>query len=283
MTHDVGPLASYVHDGASVTRNGQVVAGSSTGVSVDPSTITADSAESAVADEVRLSFRTGAGCAVLGALFLLVGTAMHPVPANLNDAALSFADYAATSRPAWVAAHLIQLAGVTGMVLAMVVLARAAGIAGRSRFWARVTAVYGAAAIAVTAALQAVDGVALKAAVDLWAQAPAAERSALFAAAQALRQTEIGLDGMFSLTLGATTLAFGLILAAARARLLAALALLTAATAAVAGVLFCLQGFSATAMNAGTASGVLGLVLTTATAAWGWRRAPRTAPKPSRA
>ena len=65
--------------------------------------------------------------------------------------------------------------------------------------WARLTEVTGAAAIAVTAVLQAVDGVSIKAIVDMWAHAPTTDPSALFAAAQAVRQVEIGMDAVFSL------------------------------------------------------------------------------------
>ena len=130
----------------------------------------------------------------------------------------------------------------------------------------------------MTAVLQAVDGVALKAIVDMWAHASAADRSALFAAVQ----VEIGMDAVFSLGLAMTTLAFAVVLWEARraGRVLAGVSLATAATAAVAGVLFGLQGFSATAMNAGMASGLLGMVLTVAAAAWVRRRtAGRGAPR----
>jgi hypothetical protein len=53
-------------------------------------------------------------------------------------------------------------------------------------------AVLGAAGLATAALLQAVDGVALKATVDLWSGA-GEDRSSLFAAALAVRQVEIGL------------------------------------------------------------------------------------------
>ena len=220
---------------------------------------------------VRPYQRVGAAFGILGPLCLVAGTALHPVPADVNDAAAAFASYAAISRPTWVTAHLLQLLGIASMVLAMVLIARAVTGGGASALWARMTAVCGAAAIAVTATLQAVDGVALKAMVDLWSHGSTADRPALFAAAQAVRQVEIGLDGVFSLTLAAAALSFGLVLllgATRRRRLLGALAVLTAATAAVGGVLFCLHGFSPAAMNAGTASGVLGMVLTAATGLW---------------
>jgi hypothetical protein len=219
-------------------------------------------------------FLHGAAYGVVGGLLLVVGTVLHPVPADVNDAAQAFASYAAVSRPSWVAAHLLPLAGITGMLLAMLLLARAVAADRISLLWARLTAAFGAAAVAVTATLQAVDGVALKAMVDLWASSTAADRSALFASAQAVRQIEIGLDGVFSLTLAATAAAFGMVLVrgTAAARVLAALAFFTAAAAAVSGVLFCLQGFSPAAMNAGMTSGGSGLILTTTAAIWAVRR-----------
>ena len=61
------------------------------------------------------------------------------------------------------------------------------------------------------------------------------DRSALFAAAEAVRQVEIGLDAVFSLSLALTTLAFAVVLWLARGvgRILAGVSLATAATAAV--------------------------------------------------
>ena len=241
------------------------------------------SAASAIAPPAtRRYYSVGAASGVLGVVFLMLGTALHPVPADGNDAAVAFGVYAEVSRSVWLAAHLLPLVGITGMVLAMVLLSRAVATTGTGRLWARLTEVTGAVAIAVTAVLQAVDGVALKAIVDMWAHASAADRSALFAAAQAVRQVEIGMDAVFSLGLAMTTLAFAVVLWEARraGRVLAGVSLATAATAAVAGVLLGLQGFSAAAMNAGMASGLLGMVLTVAAAAWVRRRtAGRGAPR----
>ena len=64
----------------------------------------------------------------------------------------------------------------------------------------------------MAAALQAVDGVALKAAVDAWAAAPAAEKPAAFSAAFAVRQIEIGLASLLSILFGATAALYGLLL-----------------------------------------------------------------------
>ena len=55
------------------------------------------------------------------------------------------------------------------------------------------------AAIGISAALQAVDGVALKRMVDVWAASPAASKALAFQAAFAVRQIEVGLAAMTSI------------------------------------------------------------------------------------
>jgi hypothetical protein len=92
--------------------------------------------------------------------------------ADPNDAVAAFTEYAADRL--WVASHLTQLAGVAMMVGALICLAQQLG-SGSGRGWARLAAGGAIAGLAVTTALQAVDGIALKAMVDAWADAPAAQ------------------------------------------------------------------------------------------------------------
>ena len=100
-------------------------------------------------------------------------------------------------------------AGVLLMVAALLVLARVLR-SGPGRSWARIGRAGATAAIALAAALQAVDGIALKRMVDAWAAASEPSVSPLFAAAFAVRQIEIGLAAMLSIVLGMTTLVYGL-------------------------------------------------------------------------
>src|SRR4051794_13939679 len=96
------------------------------------------SAASAIAPPAtRRYYSVGAASGVLGMVFLMLGTALHPVPADGNDAAGAFGIYAEVSRSVWLAAHLLPLVGVTGMVLAMVLLSRAVATTGTGRLWAR--------------------------------------------------------------------------------------------------------------------------------------------------
>jgi hypothetical protein len=58
--------------------------------------------------------RIGATCALAGSVVLAVGTSLHPLDADPNEAVAAFTEYAADRL--WVASHLTQLAGVALMV-----------------------------------------------------------------------------------------------------------------------------------------------------------------------
>jgi hypothetical protein len=121
--------------------------------------------------------------ALAGAAALAIGTVLHPAQADPQVSADAFAEYAATGRAEWVISHLLQLAGVVAMFTAVVILA---GLA-LGGAWPRVLTALAGASMAVAAVLQAVDGVALKATVDLWAAAAPDGKAALFDAALAVR------------------------------------------------------------------------------------------------
>ena len=99
-------------------------------------------------------------------------------------------------------------------------------------------------------ALQAVDGIALKFMVDAWAAAPAAQKEGLFHAAFAVRQIEIGLASMASLSLGLTATLYGVALLVDRThpRWVGELAMVGGVPTMMAGVVIASTGFSALAM-----------------------------------
>src|SRR5713101_10135725 len=111
----------------------------------------------------RRESRTGAACAIAGSVLLFIGTYLHPLEADPNDAVAAFTEYAADRL--WVASHLTQLAGVTLMVAALLFLAQKLE-SGSGTVWSRIAGGGSIASLAVAAALQAVDGIALKAMVD---------------------------------------------------------------------------------------------------------------------
>ena len=106
--------------------------------------------------------------------------------------------------------------------------------------------------IAIAAALQAVDGIALKATVDRWAAANGDARALAFEAAIAVRQVEVGLASFLSIVSGLTLTIFGLAVATDGRRTpawLAAIALIGGLGTVAAGVTMAFTGFSAGAMT----------------------------------
>jgi hypothetical protein len=160
--------------------------------------------------QARSQFRPGPLLAFLGVGFLTVGTMLHPMQADPNLAVAAFEEYAADRH--WVASHLMQLAGIWAMMGSLVLLARRLET-GPAAAWTSLGVATGVASIAATAALQAVDGVALKVMVDRWAAASEPEKAMLFAASFGTRQIEIGLAGMSCLVLGLTAAIFGMAVA----------------------------------------------------------------------
>ena len=196
---------------------------------------------------MRPGGRIGPIAAVAGAVVLLVGTYLHPMSADPNVPLAAFTEYAASH--IWVASHLMQLGGVVLITAALVLLSRkmADGPAGE---WATLGATGAIASLAVAAALQAVDGVALKVMVDSWAAIPEPGKTALFDAAFAVRQIETGLASMGSLLFGLTASIYGIALFIDRRfpRWLGAVAIIGGVPTAVAGIVIAYTGFSVSAM-----------------------------------
>src|SRR5437773_8198142 len=159
----------------------------------------------------RSESKMAATCALAGSVVLFIGTYLHPLAADPNEAVAAFSEYAADRL--WVASHLTQLAGVVLMVAALLFLAQQLEAASGTG-WTRLAAGGAIASLAVAAALQAVDGVALKVMVDAWAAAPEAQKESAFRAAFAVRQIEVGLASMASLSLGLTATLYGIALLA---------------------------------------------------------------------
>jgi hypothetical protein len=178
---------------------------------------------------------------------LLAGTYLHPAPADPNDAAAAFTEYAADR--IWVASHLTQLAGFALIVAALLFLAQqldARSVTGLSRLAAAGAIV----SLAVAAALQAVDGIALKTMVDTWVAAPAAQRPVAFQAAFAVRQIEVGLAATLSLLLGLTVMTYGIAMLGESTypNWMGGLAIAGGVPTTVAGVVMAYTGFSGSAM-----------------------------------
>jgi hypothetical protein len=122
----------------------------------------------------------------LGIILIIVSEYFHPSREDPMDNSAVFMEYAHSD--GWTAIHLAQYFGfllLLGGLVALYYSVSAKPGAGAG------LAPFGLAAAATTAAsftvLQAVDGIALKRAVDAWASAPADQETAAFAAAEAVR------------------------------------------------------------------------------------------------
>lgn len=160
--------------------------------------------------------RTGSIALPLGVILLVAATAVHPSREDVMNHEAVFREYALSD--GWIAIHFTQwVAGLvffSGLVaLYFAIAAKREGVNALARF--------GLACVLVTAAaitmLQAVDGVALKWAVDAWMDAPADQEPSMFAAAMALRWTEYALQSYSNILLGLTLIFFGLATTLSRA------------------------------------------------------------------
>jgi hypothetical protein len=209
--------------------------------------------------------------AISGALFLSAGTYLHPMSADPNVPSAAFTEYAADHH--WVASHLMQLLGIALMLAALILLSRR--MAGGPADAAATLGTAGAvASLAVAAALQAVDGVALNAMVNTWAAASGQEKEVLSQAAFAVRQIEIGLASIASLLFGLTVSIYGIALLTDPRfpKWLGLLAIAGGAPTAIAGIVIAYTGFSASAMAINMPAGSLLLCWMVALGIYVWRR-----------
>jgi len=208
--------------------------------------------------------------AISGAFLLLGGTYLHPMSADPNVPADAFLEYAADHK--WIATHLMQLSGIALMVAALSLLSRRLA-GGAADAEATLGAVGAAASLAVAAALQAVDGVALKAMVNGWAAAQGREKEVLFQAAFAVRQIEVGFASMTSLLLGLTVMVYGLALLKESRfpRWLGFLAIVGSVPTVFAGIVIAYSGFSESEMALSMPSGSLLLCWMITLGVYMWR------------
>src|SRR5215216_968159 len=176
----------------------------------DPSTRVSDEVGSTAAD--RLTSRIGAALFLLGLVVLVISTQLHPAHENPMDNPAVFREYAQSDL--WIAVHLGQFAGFLLVIGGLVALyfsiaVRPDAAAAVARF-GLATAITTGASFTI---LQAVDGIALKRAVDAWASAPPDQEVTAFAAAEAIRWIEIGVNSLAFSLVGLTLVIYGIALA----------------------------------------------------------------------
>src|SRR5215211_2758404 len=135
--------------------------------------------------------------------FVVTLLATHEHPSGHDDShPIIFAKYAASND--WIAVHLVQFAGVLTAIGGFLMLHRVLTVRGEVPVLASFALGAAIASAATWAVLQAVDGVALKHAVDAWAGAVGPQKAIRFADAETVRWTEWGVNTCFRLLFGLT-------------------------------------------------------------------------------
>lgn len=195
----------------------------------------------------RPLYKIGGIAAIVGIVVLLVATFAHPMSEDPSDEFTAFAEYAAD--PYWVASHLGQLLGVaffTGGLVSLSWRLRS----GRAGVWALLGGIVATASLALSGALQAVDGIALKVMVDRWIEASPEEQALLFEGAFVVRQVEIGLASIALLFFGLTGILYACALwfSDQAANWLSGVAMASGCAMLIAGIMYAYTGFSEMAM-----------------------------------
>jgi hypothetical protein len=143
-------------------------------------------------------------------IIAIVSTAIHPSKEDPANHPLVFAEYA--SDDSWIAVHIGQFVGVImvfagGFVALYRLLVQSESNMASVLAWIGLAlAIMTASAIAV---LQAVDGIALKMAVDSWVAAPPEEKAITFGVAEGIRFIEYGTNSIFRILQGTVAIIFG--------------------------------------------------------------------------
>jgi hypothetical protein len=195
--------------------------------------------------------RMGSVAFLAGLVIIIVSTLFHASSEDLMDNPVVFAVYAESDT--WIAAHIGQFAGVMlvfagGFVALFRLLVKSEPGTASALAW------LGFAAAIITAStyaiLQAVDGIALKIAVDTWYAIPptadSEEKAIAFRVAEGIRWNEIGINSYFRILQGTVGIIFGV--AIAKSALLSGwigvVGIFAGAATILAGVIVAYVGFS---------------------------------------
>ena len=211
-------------------------------------------------DLERPMLRMGSVAFLAGLAIAIVSTfVFHPASEDLMDNPVVFAVYAEDDL--WIASHIGQFAGILlifagGFVALYRLLARSESGTALALAW------FGLVATIITAStftiLQAVDGIALKIAVDTWYAIPPSssstsaaeggegEKAIAFRVAEGIRWTEWGVQAYYRMLQGTVAIIFGIAIAksALLSRWIGAVGIFAGVVTIAAGVVVAYVGFS---------------------------------------
>jgi len=153
--------------------------------------------------------RLSATLVFIGLFVFEVVSLLHA--AGANDHIATFTNYAASGD--WAAVHLGQFVSTAVLLAGLLVLFFALGVSqGTPRWLGFFGAIAAGVSLALNGVVSAVDGVALKQAVDAWASAPAAQQATRLASAEAIRWLEWGANSYWNFTQGLALVLFALVI-----------------------------------------------------------------------
>jgi hypothetical protein len=208
-------------------------------------------------DLERPMLRMGSVAFLAGLVIAIVSTfGFHPTSEDLMDNPVVFAVYAEDDL--WIASHIGQFAGILlifagGFVALFRLLIRSeSGTASALAWFGLVAAIIAASTFTI---LQAVDGIALKIAVDTWYAIPPTadgqEKAIAFRVAEGIRWTEWGIQAYYRMLQGTVAIIFGVAIAksALLSRWIGAVGIAVGAVSIAAGVVTAYIGFSEPVSN----------------------------------
>jgi hypothetical protein len=152
------------------------------------------------------SLRIAATLLLVGQILFILVTQFH-TGGDANHHASIFAKYAASGD--WKGVHALQFLAVAVILSGLVALYSALESRTERAVWAaRIGAVMAVVSLALYGVLQAVDGVGNKQVDHAWVTAPAADKSARFAGAEAMRWLEWGVSSYHAYATGLALVAF---------------------------------------------------------------------------
>jgi hypothetical protein len=198
--------------------------------------------------------RMGSVAFLAGLVIIIVSTLFHTSSEDLMDNLVVFAVYAESDT--WIAAHIGQFAGVVlvfagGFVALFRLLVKSeSGMASALAWFGLVTSIITARTFTI---LQAVDGIALKIAVDTWYAIPSPsaadsreQKAIAFGVAEGIRWTEIGINSYNRILQGVVALIFGvaIVRSALLSRWIGTVGIIAGAATVIAGVGVAYVGFA---------------------------------------
>jgi hypothetical protein len=190
-----------------------------------------------------------------GMVIFLVSTILHPGREDPTNHPLVFAEYAEDDL--WIASHIGQFAGgmlafAGGFIALFRLLSRSESGIALALAWMGLAATI--AAGSALAVLQAVDGIALKIAVDSWYALPPSsasdggeEKAIAFRVAEGIRWVEIAANSFFRILQGSVGIIFGVAIAASAttlSRWIGALGVFAGVATIILGVRVAYVGFA---------------------------------------